>query len=564
MSFSNIHFATFCFVVVILFAVPVFSVSEQQRMIDLVNQYRISKGKSAVNTSYWLTATAMLHTIDRRDNGYPDAYGCSSGHSWSGKSSLFTGPCCYSGANWQCMGLKPGEISKNRYSGIGYENWVQAGSVEAALEAWKASVAHNEVMLNLNGWSGSTWKSMGAGVCGGFYGIWFSETADPDANGDIDTLTCSMLPNGPVPSPVPKTGASKSSTPSASKSAAPSKTSTPSKTAIPSKTASPSKTATPSKTVSPSKTATPSKSFVPSQSTTKSPSPSATPSPTIQPPKVWTGAVTVSNNNWMTITMNQNFVQPVVVCSMYYTQLQNPLAVRIKNVIDNSNKFDMQVVGTLVGSVGVHCVAIESGTYTLAKNGINLEAKRVLSTVTNSKTQWTTGTSITFSNAYTNAVVLGQIMTSNDPNWSVFYARGSASPTSLIPSGATSCVIGKHVGEDPNTIRANEQIGYIVIEAGSGQWGTTKYEAIKGAASIYGIGNAPPYAYGLSGKMTPKYGINSINSMLGSDGGYSVFYGDQTSALSSNRVALAIEEDNVSDGERYHGSGESVGVLLFE
>lgn len=453
------------------------------------------------------------------------------------------------------MGLKPGEISKNRYSGIGYENWVEAGSVEDAMVDWKNSPAHNEVMLNLNGWAGSTWKSIGAGVCGGFYGIWFSETADPDAGADIDTLTCSLTSSGPVPAPVARTASSPSAAPSKSKIPA---SSTPTHTAAPSKTSAASKTSVASMSSAPSKTATPSKSYIPT------PSQSASKSPTLQSPKLWLGGVTVNNNNWMTITMNQVFVQPVIVCSLYYTKSSNPLSVRMRNVIDGSNKFDIQISGTLSGSVDAHCVAVEAGTYTSAKNGVKIEAKRILSTVTNSKDSWSTGTPITFSNAYTNPVVLGQVMTANDPDWSVFYARGSSSPTSTIPSGATSCVIGKHVGEDPDKTRANEQLGYIVIEAGTGTWGSRKFEAIKGTPTIYGVDNVPPYGYDLSGTITAHFGINSVNSVTGNDGGFSVFYGNQVSAYYNNKIALAIDEDTLADAERYHGNGEAVGVLLFE
>jgi len=582
---SGKYFFIVSLFIVSLFTSPVFGGSEQQRLIDLVNQYRTENKQPAIPTSYWLTATAMLHTIDRRDNGYPESYGCSSGHSWSGKSTLFTGPCCYSGAtNWECMGLKPAEISKNRFTGIGYENWVQADSVEAALAAWKGSTAHREVILNLNGWAGSPWKSIGAGVCGGFYGIWFSQTADPDSTGDIDLLTCSIKANGPVPapvarvanaSPVPSPSAAASITSKPSESSTPSKSAEPSDSSVPSKSSSPSVTSKPSMTSTPSKSSEPSESSVPSATSThtmtKSPSISSVPSssasnsPAPQSPKLWVGGLTVSDTTWRTITMNKTFDEPVIVCSLYYTKYQNPLSVRVKNVIDGGNTFDLQISGALSGSVDVNCVAIESGIYTLAENGVTIEAKRILSTVTNSKNQWSSGTSITFENTYTNPVVLGQVMSANDPKWSIFYARGSANSSATIPSGAKNCVIGKQVGEDTNTVRADEVLGYIVIEAGTGNWGDRQYEAIKGSSSIYGIGNtSPSYTYNLSGKVAVSFGVNSVNSVIGTDGGYSIFYVDQTTAYANNQIALAIDEDSIGDSERIHSSGESVGVLLFD
>src|SRR5690606_17639925 len=104
----------------------------------------------------------------------------------SGKSPLFSGPCCYSGAQWECMCLKPNEISNGRFSGMAYENWVRAPNAEVAVNAWKNSPSHNELMLNLNGWAASTWKSMGAFTCEYYYSLWFSEHEDPDFGADID------------------------------------------------------------------------------------------------------------------------------------------------------------------------------------------------------------------------------------------------------------------------------------------------------------------------------------------------------------------------------------------
>jgi hypothetical protein len=542
---------------IILLSTSIHAQSEQQILINLVNEYRNQYNLTTVPTSYWLTATAMLHTIDHRDNGPPAGYGCQSDHSWSGDSTLFTGPCCYSATNWQCMGLKPEQISGGAFTGIGYEDWVQASSPQAALAAWQASPEHNEVILNLEGWAGSKWKAIGAGVCGGYYGLWFSQSPDPNPDANIDMLTCSMTVNGPIPNPV--TG----STGSASAASV-----TPSITASPSYSASPSH----SITSSPSLSGTPSPSL---SSTLSHSTPSLSPStPSLSPspkstanvvyPKLWMGGLTATDNSWTTVTMNQNFNNPVIVCSLYYALPQNPLVVRMRNVISGGNSFQISVSGTMAGTADIDCIAVESGTYTAAANGITIEANVVTSTVTNSKSDWTTGTPITFANKYTNPVILGQVMTSNDPNWSVFYARGSTSPTSYIETDATSCVIGKQVGEDPDTTRANEQLGYIVIEAGSGLWGSTRqYEAIMGPGSVYGVSNSPAYTYSRSG-ISPAAGVNTVNSVVGPAGGYSIFYGNRNTAYANQDVGLAIDEYAVGDATRYHECAESVGVLLFQ
>jgi len=164
--------------------------SEQETLTDLINDYRKENNLPAIPTSYWLTVTAMFHTVDRSLNGQPA--NCDSGHSWSSDSKLWKG-CCYSSAQWQCMSYKPSEISKGGYNGTGYENWVQASSAQQALDAWKNSPAHNQVILNLEGWSGYSWKALGVGTCGGYYSLWVSDTADSNGASTLTTLTCGNM-----------------------------------------------------------------------------------------------------------------------------------------------------------------------------------------------------------------------------------------------------------------------------------------------------------------------------------------------------------------------------------
>jgi hypothetical protein len=613
------------------------AVSEHQKMIDLVNEYRAQNGKPPVPTGYWLTATAMLHTIDRRDNGFPNTYGCTSGHSWSGASSLFSGPCCYSGANWQCMGMKPSEISSGRYTGIGYEDWVQAGSVEQALNAWKGSPSHNDVILNLNGWAGSPWGAIGAGYCGGFYGLWFSTTPDPNPTADIELLTCSLNVNGPIPDPA--AAASKSATPksaSPSLSSVPSQSSVPSVSSVPSQSAIPSQSSVPSESSVPSQSAIPSQSSVssessvpsessipsqssstshseipsqstdpsqssvpsqseapsqssgpsqssepedpsqssepsqvsapsvlsssiPSESSSPSSSSSLSPAPVYQYPAYWLGDMTLTNSEWAVVRMNQYFVKPVVVCSMYYSKEHNPMAIRIRNA--DTSSFEVQTIpingGSFGGPVDVDCMVVEAGVYTAEENGIQLEASFVSSSMTSTVNNFdTTGTSISFSNSYAKPVVLGQVMTANNPQHSSFYARGS---DIFSPISGSGCVIGKQGSDSSATL--DEEIGYIVIEAGIGIFGGRKYEAIQGSNTISGIGNTDaPESYPLSTSVKSTFGVNSVNSMFTQEGGFSVFYGDRISAYENQSIALVIDGSR----ETPRQTSESVGCLMFQ
>ena len=62
----------------------------------------------------------------------------------------------------------------------------------------------------------------------------------------------------------------------------------------------------------------------------------------------------------------------------------------------------------------------------------------------------------------------------------------------VSPPSSAALYVGKHVGEDPNVSRADETIGYMVVESGSGTISGVAYEAGVGADIVEGVGNAPP------------------------------------------------------------------------
>jgi hypothetical protein len=95
-----------------------------------------------------------------------------------------------------------------------------------------------------------------------------------------------------------------------------------------------------------------------------------------------------------------------------------------------------------------------------------------------------------------------------------FWARGSSRSN---PPSNTALWVGKHVGEDPDNTHANETVGYIGIEAGSGVIGTRDYPPGLGADAVRRVGNAPPYNYTLSGLTTASTAIVSQAAMDDTD-----------------------------------------------
>ena len=288
--------------------------------------------------------------------------------------------------------------------------------------------------------------------------------------------------------------------------------------------------------------------------------PTATPTNTPVPgsgPNLATGVLTNVGSTWTTVNLGSSYTSMVVVANPNYSSADLPAVVRIRNASGSS--FDIRVEnpsGTALSGYTVHYMVVEAGVYTVAQDGVKMEAVTYNSTVTADNNSWV-GESRSYSNSYTSPVVLGQVMTSNDV-WSVFWNYGSS--RSNPPNGST-LFVGKNVAEDPNAVRANETVGYIVIEAGTGSIDGVNYTAALGADTVRGTTNSPPYNYTLSGLSTASVAIITQAAMDGGNGGWAYLYG--SNPLSATTMQLAIEEDQVNDPERNHTT-EQVGYIVFE
>lgn len=158
--------------------------SEEKALIQLVNAYRAEHGLSVVPLSASLTIVAQLHLVDLVAF-QPDQAPCNA-HSWSAQAGGTE--CCYTPdhAESKCMWDKPRELTT--YTGDGFE--IAFGSTDKAfaryvatandaLESWKGSPGHNDVLLQRGSWEGVEWKAMGVAVYKGFAAIWFGQEPDP-------------------------------------------------------------------------------------------------------------------------------------------------------------------------------------------------------------------------------------------------------------------------------------------------------------------------------------------------------------------------------------------------
>ena len=99
--------------------------------------------------------------------------------------------------------------------------------------------------------------------------------------------------------------------------------------------------------------------------------------------------------------------------------------------------------------------------------------------------------------------------------------------------------------------------GLELTSVGIGTW------AIGGGDWVFGVDDAPPYIYPLSGLSSgPNFGaVASQAAMDGDEGSWAVLFGSDP--VDSTSLKLAVDEDQAKDSERSHTS-EQVGFVVFE
>jgi uncharacterized protein YkwD len=154
---------------------------ESTELLQRLNAYRAQNGLERIPTSPAMTAVAEAHVLALEAN---PPTGVCNGHSWP--SSKLWKECCYTDdhAKAQCMWDKPKEITAGRYQGAGFEIWAwRSGqmTLEFAIEGWKSSAPHNDVLVNKGPWAKITWRAAGAAVSQRYAVVWFGMDSDPDS-----------------------------------------------------------------------------------------------------------------------------------------------------------------------------------------------------------------------------------------------------------------------------------------------------------------------------------------------------------------------------------------------
>jgi uncharacterized protein YkwD len=160
--------------------------AEELELYELMMAYRKENNLPSIPLSKSLTFVAQTHCNDLTTNT-PDVTESCNAHSWSDKGGWT--PCCYTSDHAQaaCLWDKPRELTN--YTGTGFE--IAVGSSEPrfskttttaqrALDQWKSSVHHNNVVLNKDIWESRTWNAIGIGMKDNFACVWFGKIEDPE------------------------------------------------------------------------------------------------------------------------------------------------------------------------------------------------------------------------------------------------------------------------------------------------------------------------------------------------------------------------------------------------
>jgi hypothetical protein len=227
------------------------------------------------------------------------------------------------------------------------------------------------------------------------------------------------------------------------------------------------------------------------------------------------GIIEDVNNTPIAKTLRNTYVQPIIVTTpVLPDDNTNPAVVRIDSITASTFSPYLQNPGDLVTptSRDIHYIVIETGTH-LLPGGTQLEAGKVTtSTNPNAQGNWNQSQQIKLNptNSYNSPIILGQVLTNNDPLWQNFWTSNGSQTGA---PNSSNIYIGRHVGHDAITARANEDLGYIILEKSSGFTNSTEWSAKKTSDSIQGVDNDPPYSYtAFSSTLSGVFKDSTINS----------------------------------------------------
>jgi hypothetical protein len=263
------------------------------------------------------------------------------------------------------------------------------------------------------------------------------------------------------------------------------------------------------------------------------------------------------DNSWTIVSLSDTYVSPIAVCTVVYAGADLiPAVVRMKDVGPQSFQIRLQnPKGDALQARDVHCVVVEQGSWKMP-DGRKIEANKYVSTITDRSPSYIGEAQSCAYVCSTPFIVLGQVMSYNDPQWSVFWSRGQNQRT---PPNGSNWFTGKHVGQDTSHSRIDEVVGYIVIEEGHAVSEGIEIETARGLSIVGGyIQTTAVYNFQKAFSTTPAVAVLSQVAMNGPDGSWAV----SATSFSVDSMNVAVDEDRILDEERFHVR-ERVDYIVF-
>ncbi|MEJ2004556.1 MAG: CAP domain-containing protein [Cyclobacteriaceae bacterium] len=153
---------------------------DEEKLFNLINDYRESEGLEPIPFSAALTTVAQAHVRDlENEYDYSPDNECNP-HSWSSKGEWTS--CCYTNDHKarECMWNKPREIAGYTDSGYEIAFYASAGATaDVGLQHWLKSTGHKPLIINGGQWGTLKWNAMGIGIYGRYAVVWFGASPDP-------------------------------------------------------------------------------------------------------------------------------------------------------------------------------------------------------------------------------------------------------------------------------------------------------------------------------------------------------------------------------------------------
>ena len=199
-----------------------------------------------------------------------------------------------------------------------------------------------------------------------------------------------------------------------------------------------------------------------------------------------------SGKRWELV--NQYAAMVVVATPVVRSVDLPPVVTRIRQATGGAFQIKLQnPSGQPVPEYPVNYVVVEQGVYTPEQHGIRLEAARSVVHQPSRSGAWLFAER-ELNNSYDAPVVVGQVLTANDDRWSVFWSSSAHSRGTRTIPGSFS--IGYHMGNDPDSQRSAETVGYIVTESGHASLGRFGIAAAVTRDKVRGLENhAAGYPY---------------------------------------------------------------------